>query len=170
MADLKEFRKDPQHVMWENLDDIRAGMLGVEGSGGHMQPMSHFVDRAEAKLYFITSDQTDLVKQAGSASKAHYCVASKDQDFYGCLSGALAPIHDQAKLDELWSRVAEAWFPEGKRDPHVCLLEFALDEAALWASTGNPLVFGFEIAKANMSKDTTPDVGEHTVVSFSKAA
>lgn len=170
MTNINDFRKDPQHTLWEELDGVRAGMLGLVGSGDHMQPMTHFVDRAASKLYFITSDQTDLAKQAGVTSTAHYCVASTDQDFYACLSGVLKPITDKAKLDELWSKVVAAWFPDGKEDKHITLLEFSLGEAALWASTGNPLIFGLEIAKANLNKDKTPDVGEHRVVTFAKAA
>lgn len=170
MTDIKDFRKDPTHALWEQLDDVRAGMLGVEGSGQHMQPMSHYTDRASGKIYFLTSDETDLVKAIGDSAVAHFCVTSTDQDFYACIKGKLSLSKDDAKIDEYWNKVAAAWFEDGRRDPHITLLEFDLDEAALWASTGNPLVFGLEIAKANMNKEKQPDVGEHTIVHFSSAA
>lgn len=170
MSVLKQLKNDPAHLVWEQLDDVRAGMLGVSGSGQHMQPMTHFIDRAAGKIWFITSDETDLAEALSPSGTAHYCLVSKSQDFYACLKGTLSKTDDEAKLDELWASVAAAWFDEGKRDPHVCLLEFDLEEAALWASTGNPLVFGLEIARANMTAEHKPDLGEHTVITFAKAA
>jgi hypothetical protein len=41
----------------------------------------------------------------------------------------------------------------------------SLDDAAIWASTGNPLAFGWEIAKANL-QDRAPDVGVRTSLRF----
>lgn len=87
MTNINDFRKDPQHTLWEELDGVRAGMLGLVGSGDHMQPMTHFVDRAASKLYFITSDQTDLAKQAGVTSPARLITlsdASKRQNALPC--------------------------------------------------------------------------------------
>ncbi|SLN53416.1 General stress protein 26 [Aquimixticola soesokkakensis] len=170
MADLKKIHADPIHELFEQMDDTRAGMLGVMGSGQHMQPMTHFVDRGARKVYFITSKDTDLVKAVGEGDVAHYCVTSTKQDFYACLKGSLRISKDAAKLDELWSSVVAAWFDGGKQDPDVCLLELDLIDAALWASTRNPLVFGLEIARANRDETHTPDVGEHLVVKFDKAA
>ena len=35
MADLDKARTEPAEQLWEELADIHAGMLGVEGSGQH---------------------------------------------------------------------------------------------------------------------------------------
>ena len=40
MADLKAARDKPAEQLWDQLKDIKAGMLGVEGSGQHLQPMA----------------------------------------------------------------------------------------------------------------------------------
>nr|WP_319249202.1 pyridoxamine 5'-phosphate oxidase family protein [uncultured Celeribacter sp.] len=169
MTNIAAFKKDPAHVLWETLEDLHAGMFGIQGAKDHMQPMSHFCDRAKGKLYFITSSDTDIVSHIGDGAIAHFCIVSKGQDLHGCLSGAVSLSQDDAKIDELWSTVADAWFEGGRSDPKVRLIEMSLDEASLWASTGNPFKFGFEIARAKMS-DELPDVGAHVTVSFPKTA
>ncbi len=166
MSIRKEIEHDPRHALIEKMDDVRVGMLGVEGSSQHMQPMTHFTDWDTNTLYFITSSDTDLVRAVGLGGRAHYCVVGKDQDFHACLAGTLEQVEDQAKLDELWSPVAGAWFEKGREDPKVTLLRLTLADASVWGSTESSLRFGFEIARANMDEDHLPDVGVHKTFRF----
>ncbi len=170
MALLDDFHDSPSDVLWQQLEDLRAGLLGIEGAQDHMQPMSHFADAEHGKLWFITSDETDLVRQVGTGGQAHFCITSKDQDFYACLNGAIRQSEDTAKLDALWSPAAAAWFERGRDNPHICLLEMTLAEAAVWATTDSALTVGFEMLKANLDSDATPDVGAHKVIAFPHAA
>ncbi|GFE63370.1 pyridoxamine 5'-phosphate oxidase family protein [Litoreibacter roseus] len=169
MADTDLTKEDATKQLFDQLDDLRAGMLGIEGSGQHMQPMTHYFDRETQELWFITSRDTDLVRAVGQGNTAHFTIQSTDQDYYSCMSGPITQSSDEAKLDEIWSAVAAAWFENGREDADVTLLHMPLREAAVWASSGNPLVFGLEILRANMSSDTA-DVGEHRVINFATAA
>ncbi|WP_226783132.1 pyridoxamine 5'-phosphate oxidase family protein [Oceaniglobus trochenteri] len=161
---------DARKALFDTLNDVQAGMLGVEGSGQHMQPMTHHFDSDTATLWFITSLKTDLVRATGMGATAHFTVTGSDQRTWACMSGPLSQSEDASKLDEIWSVVAASWFDKGRDDPDICLLQMPLHEAALWTSTGNPLVFGLEVARANMSEDKKPDVGEHVVINFQNAA
>lgn len=169
MADLDKSKTNPEEQLFDHLGGLRAGMLGVEGAGQHMQPMSHFLDREGRALWFITSAETDLVRAVGQGATAKFTVTSEDQDYFACLMGTLTQSQDSAKLDELWSPAAAAWFEQGRDDPRVTLLHMPLREAAIWASTGSALKFGLQIAKAQVTGET-PDVGEHVVLNFRDAA
>jgi len=168
MADMTQMQA--RETLFDLLDELRAGMLGIAGSSQHMQPMTHHIDRNTAELWFITSKQTDLVRSVGVGNTAHFTVTGPDHRTWASLSGPITQSNDTAKLDEMWSTVAAAWFDEGRNDPDICLLHMPLHEAALWTSTGNPLVFGLEIARANLSQDHKPDVGEHVIIAFDRAA
>ncbi|ODN70586.1 hypothetical protein A6302_02074 [Methylobrevis pamukkalensis] len=91
----------------------------------------------------------------------------EDHDYHACLSGRLELRHDPAQIDKHWNNVIAAWFEGGKDDPNLTMLALKLDDAAIWASTGNPLRFGWEIAKSNYDEEKTPDVGIRTSVRFS---
>ena len=170
MADIKRTQDDATGQLFDELDRVRAGMLGIRGADDHMQPMSHFADRDARALYFITASDTDLVKAIGNGADARFALTGKDHDFYAGLQGPIRVSNDSAKLDELWSNVAAAWFEGGRDDPRVTLLEMPIAEAAVWSSTGNPVSFAWEIARSNMNEEHTPDVGVHKVIDFRRAA
>ena len=166
MVDLKKTDADAKAQLFDQLGDLHAGMLGVDGSGQHMQPMTPYFDRIEGKIWFITSRDTDLVSAVGQGGSAMFTFVGKKNDYYACMRGDITVRHDEAKLDEIWSVVAAAFFDDGRRDPEVTLLCLDLRDAAIWATDGNPFHFGLEIAKANMDRDRKPDLGKHVKVRF----
>jgi general stress protein 26 len=167
MGHTDETEKQPEKQLWEQLGKVHAGMLGIEGSHSHMQPMGHMADKDGApRLWFFTSRSGDLFRELGAGSHAHFCVVGKAQDYHACLMGDLNQNHDQDKIDRYWNDVAGAWF-NGKDDPDIALLEFNLLDAAIWASTKNPVRFAWEIQAAKDSPKE-PDVGARAHVDFTQ--
>lgn len=148
----------------DRLEDSRVGMLSA-GSARPV-PMSHYVDEDDPKatLWFITAKQTDLSKAAATPADGTFIVSSTDESLHARIDGTLSQSHDKEQLDKIWSKVAEAWFEEGKQDDDIQLLRFDPTEAEVWL-TGGGLKFIYEIAKANLT-DTKPDIGEHAVLRF----
>ncbi|MCV2869101.1 pyridoxamine 5'-phosphate oxidase family protein [Defluviimonas sp. WL0002] len=162
----EKVRDDPRATLFDVMEDQRTGMLGIVGSEHALQPMVHFADRDKAEVWFISSAQTDLVRDIGQGTRAHHCVVTPNGEFYACLTGTLEQSDDRKKLDELWSAPTAAWFKGGRDDPDVSLLRLALQEAAVWTATQNTFIFGLEVARANIDAEHTPDVGEHLVLRF----
>jgi len=148
-----------------NMDEITAGMLGVEGVGSHMRPMTHFADNDHRTLWFLASRSSDLVTEIGQGSTAHFCLVGDNNRFYACLRGTIEQVADDEKKDELWGPISGAWF-EGQDDPDVVLLKMSLRDAEVWSNTDSRLQFAFEIARANVDSSHQPDVGEHGTVIF----
>ena len=48
----------------------------------------------------------------------------------------------------------------------LTMLALHVDDADIWASTDSTLKFGWEIAKANLSDDKTPDIGVRQHLTF----
>lgn len=159
MADLKQAETDPKKQLWDQIDDVRAVMLGIPSTGQHMQPMAPMAAREENRIWFFTRRDSDLVKALGSG-KAHMCLVSDDHDYHACVSGTLSENRSTQHIERYWSPVIAAWF-DGKDDPRMTMLELTPDHAAIWASSDSSMRFGWEIAKANLS-DSEPDVGVHT--------
>lgn len=155
MADLNQ-------TFWNRLGDCRTGMLSATAAPA--APMSHYVDAEHRALWFITAKGTDLGKAADGTSKAQYIVSDDDAQLYTRIDGTLTTVNDPAKLDELWSVFAAAWFEGGKKDDDVQLIRMDLSEAEVW-STGGKLSFFYEIAKANLGGGK-PDVGQHGTLRF----
>jgi len=164
MGHTKKTADHPEEELWHQLKHSRAGMLGVEGSHNHMQPMSPMLDHDSARLWFFTSRRSDLLKEVGQGVHAHFCVIGKKQDYHACLMGKLVEDKDRSKIEKYWSDMAGAWFT-GKDDPDLTLLRFDLIDAAIWASTSNPVKFAWEIERANNSA-REPDIGVRAEVEF----
>jgi len=133
MTDLEHARSNPQDLLWTQLESLEAGMLGIEGSGQHMQPMAYHVDAAGKRLWFLTKDDTDLAKALQPDSKAHFVIISKDHDFYACMSGPISQQDDTAILDALWNTTIAQLFADDKNDPSLMMIALDLKDAAIWA-------------------------------------
>ena len=169
MSSLRQARENPKEQLFDEIDKVHAGMLGVEGAHMHMQPMAPQLDRQTNTIWFFTKTDAEIVDAIGTGARAHFCVVGKDHDYHACLAGRLEVRKDAVKIDEYWSSVVEAWFDHGKEDPKLTMLALHLDDAEIWASTGSSLKFGWEIAKANFNPDEEPDVGVKTHVYFGDA-
>ena len=154
--------KDIKEEFWSRLDDVQAGMLTTEGA--RPVPMSPYADRDANAIWFITADGTDIAQAAAGGSRASFTLADSGSKIYATVDGTVSLSDDAAKLDELWSPVASAWFEDGKEDKDVRLVRMTPQQAEVWATDG-AAGFLYEIAKANLT-DSKPDMGEHARITF----
>ena len=149
---------------WDRLEDTRTGMMSA--TGARAVPMSHYVDDDDPAnvIWFITAKGTDLSDAAIKRVAGEYIVTSKDENLYARIDGRVSVSDDSAKLDEIWNKVAAAWFEGGKQDPDVQLIRFDLSEAEV-GMTGGSLKFLYEVAKAHLT-DSKPDMGQHATLQF----
>ncbi len=159
MANLREASEAPAQQLWDEINSVHAGMLGVDGSGLHMQPMAPNADPKTNTIWFYTKTDSDIAKAVKAGMRGHFCLVGKNHDYHASLEGRIEVRPDAAKIDEYWNSVVAAVIPGGKKDPTLTMLALHVDDAEIWASTGNSLKFGWEIAKANLDDDKTPDVG-----------
>jgi general stress protein 26 len=149
-----------EKLLWKELEKRNTVMLGLTAQPmQHLQPMTAFRDDTSRSVFFFCRTDNDLAVRAGDGAEAMMCLQSKDDSFIACLSGELSAVHDRDRIERFWNPVVAAWFPDGKDDPNLTLLRMDPAEAQLWIADSNPVKFGWEIAKANMSK-RQPDIGE----------
>ncbi|OYX36490.1 MAG: hypothetical protein B7Y99_01810 [Caulobacterales bacterium 32-69-10] len=153
--------QDPTELrerLFHEIKKRRTGMLGLVG-GEHMQPMTAFCEEDGGPVWFYCRKENDLVSQSAGGKPAMFCLMTGDDSFIACVGGTLQADHDRERIERFWNPVAGAWFPEGKDDPNLTLLRLDPADAQVWVSHSNPLRFGFEIVKANLTK-TIPDAGD----------
>lgn len=165
MADLEQTKTNAKRQLFDEIEGATVGMLGVEGSAQHVQPMAPHVDRATGQIWFYTKRDSDLVAAVGQGKRAHLIIMSTDGDYQASCRGTLVQDYDLEARDQFWSSLVAAWFEDGKDDPNLTMLRFTPHDAAVWASSGNALTFGWEIVKANLTS-AMPDTGERAHVTF----
>ncbi|MGC0222522.1 pyridoxamine 5'-phosphate oxidase family protein [Pseudooceanicola nitratireducens] len=158
---MKDHVHNLKETFWDRAGDARAVLMEIDGRA---VPMSPYADKDEGVIWFITAEGTDAQKAANGAGQVRLIYGDSGAKLYGTVEGSLTQADNSAKLDELWSPVAAAWFEDGREDDDVRLLAFRPTRGEVWATDG-AAGFLYQIAKANMSDDT-PDMGEHGSISF----
>jgi general stress protein 26 len=167
MVDLNATQNHPDKQFFDELEKARAGMLYLDGSGLHAQPMTGERRDGTKSVFFFSKNDSELYEAMKTGKHdAHFILVGKDHDFHACVMGSLKENKDPALVDELWNPMVAAWYDGGKEDPTMTLLELDLENGRVWGSTDSSTRFGWEIAKSNLIDEKTPDVGVQTDVKF----
>lgn len=135
--------------------------------GGHLRsrPMSTQDFEFDGDLWFFTSDQTHKVDEIAKDNRVNVSYSEPGNDRYVSVSGGGEIVRDRAKIEELWSPVLKAWFPEGLDDPSLCLLKVSVEQAEYWDTPSGKIVqlVGFVKALATGEQIQT---GENEKLTF----
>ena len=161
MTDTNESREK----LWKMIKDIKFAMFTTRHGNGHLhsRPMTtqNKDIEADASLWFFMSKKGDPVDDLKSEPMVNLAYASPSSDTYVSVSGTAAMIEDMAKKQQLWSKMAEAWFPGGPTDPDLALVQVQIVHANYWDVKESKIVQLFEMAKAVVTGKPPTEMGEH---------
>jgi len=156
----------PEHkaLIWNLIKEIKVGMLVTEEKqhdGMRARPMQLVQDDYDGTLYFYTSKQS--AKAFEIEKEKDVCITFSDhqKSIYVSLTGKAHISEDQALIDRYWSPGVAAWFEGGKDNEDLAILKLKVERGEHWDSNENKLFQLFEVAKANLMEDSTPNIGEH---------
>ncbi|MER2162633.1 MAG: pyridoxamine 5'-phosphate oxidase family protein [Psychrobacter alimentarius] len=151
------------------IKDVKFAMMSTVNSKGdvHAWPMTTSETSIGAKeIWFIGDKTSDVVKDIQDNPKIGLSYASEDEKNYVSVSANAELSSDQAKLDELWSPVYNAFFEHGKEDPNVQLIKVVPHGVECWLS-GSSTVNMFKMAAAALQDGkTAEDMGEQFSVAL----
>jgi general stress protein 26 len=151
---------DERKRLEELIGEFHAAMLVTQAADGSLRarPLSLAKSHAGGVLYFATSLASPKVAELERISDV--AVTLQDSRRYVSISGTARITRDRGLIDRLWSEAWRLWFPRGKEDPELCIVEVTPREAEYWDQTGLAGVkFILEAAKA-YATGTKPKSGE----------
>lgn len=128
-------RKETLASLAKLMEKIDIGMLTTIGPQGHLvsRPLStQDVEFDGERVWFFTSASSPKVGEIRRNPKVNLAYASKDQNTYISAAGEARVSRDQARIDEYWNDAMKAFFPRGKDDPDLTLIEVALRSVEYW--------------------------------------
>lgn len=151
--------------LWKMIKDIKFAMFTTRhGGNGHLhsRPMTTQNKSLEAggSLWFFMSRKSDPVDDLKAEPAVNLAYADPSADTYVSVSGNASVVEDQAKKNELWNKMSEAWFPGGPTDPDLALVQVQIVHANYWDVKESKIVQLFEMAKAVVTGHP-PTMGEH---------
>jgi general stress protein 26 len=77
--------------------------------------------------------------------------------------GEASITRDRAKIEELWTDIAKAWFEKGKDDPRVTVIKVVPKEGYYWDTKNGKLVSLLKIAASAVTGNTLQEGVEGTI-------
>jgi len=152
---LKELIENIDFCMLTTLDE---GYL-------RSRPMSTQEFEVDGDLWFFTSDKTHKVEEIAKDNRVNAAYLQPGDDRYVSVSGRAEVVKDRAKIEELWSPILKAWFPDGLDDPSLCLLRVSVEQAEYWDTPSGKLVQLYGFVKAIATGESV-DPGENEKITF----
>ena len=160
----------PDHArLWELIKDTRFGMFTHRHADDgllHSHPLTtqnRSVDE-DATLYFFVPRDGVIAGQLPHDDVVNVAYANPDDDSYVSVAGRAALVDNEALKRALFNSAAKAWFPDGADDPNLGLLAVRIESAEFWDVTESKVTQLLKIAKAALTGDGRPQLGEHRKV------
>jgi general stress protein 26 len=143
----------------ELVASARIALLTTVNAHGQLASQERDFD---GDLWFFTQDPSDKTAEIRANDQVN--VSLQSGDGFLSIAGTAEITRDRARIDELWSAGAEAWFEGGKDDPTVALIRVHADAAEYWYQDTPKPVALIKYAKAAITGERPKDVGEHGTV------
>ena len=149
---------------WELMKKIGFAMLVTrDGDKLRARPMSAYVEREENTIYFLTDARRHKDEEIARNPGINLSFADASSQKYVSLTGTAVVSNDRAKIKELFSTPAKAWW-DSADDPNIRVLKVTPDDAEFWDSPGTVISY-VKMAAAAVT-GTRPDIGKNRKVSM----
>lgn len=150
--------------VWELMKKIGFAMLVTrDGEKLRARPMSAYLERENNAIYFLTDARRHKDEEIAQHPSVNLSFADAGSMKYVSVTGMAAVSNDRAKIKELFSTPAKAWWNSAE-DPNIRVLKFTPDDAEFWDSPGTVISY-VKMAAAAIS-GTRPDIGDNRKVAM----
>jgi general stress protein 26 len=149
---------------WDLMEKIGFAMLVTrDGDKLRSRPMAAYIDRDDSQIYFLTDARRHKDEEIAAHPQINLSFANASAQKYVSVTGTAEVSNDRAKIKELFSTPAKAWW-DSADDPNIRVLKFTPDDAEYWDSPGTAVSY-VKMAAAAIS-NTRPALGENRKVSM----
>jgi general stress protein 26 len=153
-----------QDRVWDLMKKIGFAMLVTsDGEKLRARPMAAYIERDEGMIYFLTDARRHKDEEIARDPHVNLAFADAGSQKYVSLTGMAAISNDRAKIRELFSTPAKAWW-DSADDPNIRILKITPDDAEFWDSPGTVVSY-VKMAAAAVT-GSRPDVGDNRKVAM----
>lgn len=150
--------------VWALMTKIGFAMLVThDGDKLRARPMAAHVDREENAVFFLSDARRHKDDEIARNPNVNLSFADSGAMKYVSVSGTAVVSNDRAKIKELFTTAAKAWW-DSAEDPNIRVLKFTPDDAEYWDSPGTVISYAkMAVAAATGSR---PDLGTNRKVAI----
>jgi len=158
----EEDRKTPAEIearVWELAKKIQFALFTTwDGSKQAQWPLTADVDRDAGTISFLVSESSGKYAHLAEFPAVTLGFADTGSSHYVVINGHARLSNDRAKIRELFSPFAKAWW-DSADDPDIRLLTVTPERAEIWDSPGKLIATAVMLGAAVTG--TKPAVGDH---------
>lgn len=114
----------------------------------HSRPMTTAQVDEEGNAWFFTNEFSEKISEISRDNVVNLIYADPAKSIYVNVKGTCTVIIDRKKMEELWTPVLKAWFPEGIDDPKLCLVKVITEDAHYWNNNASKMSSFFNMLVA----------------------
>ena len=160
--DQSTYRQEQLRKLDELIKDIPVAMLTTADEDGSLRsrPMATQQVEFDGNLWFFTRAGAPKVDELQHHPQVNVSFADPERQYYVSVSGTANLVRDRQKMEELWSPWLRTWFPRGRDDPDLALLQVSVNTAEYWDTPSSTMVQLFGVVKATLT-GRAPEPGDH---------
>ena len=140
------------------MKGIDIAMFTTVGAGGHLvsRPLStQHVTFDGQHVWFFVDAESPKVAEIKRHPKVNLAYASDRKNTYISVTGDATLNRDPTRIDQFWNDALKAFFPKGRNDPNLALIDVALHTAEYWDGPGTMVgkVIAFLVARVTGNDD-----------------
>jgi general stress protein 26 len=149
---------------WDLMKKIGFAMLVThDGDKLRARPMSAYLEREENAIYFLTDARRHKDEEIARNPGVNLSFANASDQTYVSVTGTAVVSNDRAKIRQLFSTPAKAWWNSAE-DPNIRVLKIMPDDAEFWDSPGSVISY-VKMAAAAVT-GSRPDIGDNRKVAM----
>jgi general stress protein 26 len=150
--------------VWDLMKKIGFAMLVTrDGDKLRARPMSAYLDRDNNAVLFLADARRHKDEEIARDPHVNLSFADAGSQKYVSLTGTAAISNDRARIKQLFSTPAKAWW-DSAEDPNIRILTITPEDAEFWDSPGSVISY-VKMAAAAVS-GTRPDLGDNRKVAM----
>jgi len=150
--------------VWDLMKKIGFAMLVTrDGDKLRARPMSAYLEREENAIYFLTDARRHKDEEIARNPGVNLSFANASDQKYVSITGTAIVSNDRARIKELFSTPAKAWWNTAD-DPNIRILKITPDDAEFWDSPGSVISY-VKMAAAAVT-GSRPNIGDNRKVAM----
>jgi len=122
------------------------------------RPMSTQKVDEQGNIWFMSSIKSDKNAEILQNNEVQLFYSNPSNYEFLTVHGKATVHTDRAKIEELWTPFAKAWFEDGKDDLDISLIKVAPQSAYYWDTKNNKIISMIQILASTVT-GTAPDDG-----------
>ncbi len=150
--------------LWDMIKAIEFAMMVTEdGDILRSRPMAVSQKEFDGKLWFFTRASSHKVSEVAQDQRVNLAYAHPGKQDFVSVSGTAKLNRDRSAIDQHWSEPLRTWFPKGKDDPEIALLEVTVQQAEYWDAPSSTMLHAYGYVKAAVTGQSPAPGGHGTV-------